>query len=448
MKVPRSLRVRLALGLAAGLTAVWLLTAVSASRIVRHELDAVFDSAIQQTAQRLLPLAVMDILDRSTAGGSQRIAALRTHEELLVYVVRDEDGETVLRSHDADPALFPQQAPLGFSSTATDRIYAEQAVRGTITLLIAEPLAARRHAALEVSLAIAAPLLLLVPLSIVGGWFLVRAGLRPVERFCATIEARGGGDLTPLVGTGLPSEIEPIADAVNHLMARLRRTLDAERSFTANSAHELRTPIAAALAQTQRIGREAPSGPLRERARQVEASLHVLARITEKLMQLAKAEGGRVMAATAQDAVPVLSLIAEDCRRGPAGQDRLVLALPDAAVLSRIDPDALSILARNLIENALKHGDPQQPVAVALTADGIFSVVNAGPIVPPDALARLTERFERGATIAGGSGLGLAIAEAIAAAAGTRLELISPATGRSDGFEARIALSPRHAATA
>ena len=105
-----------------------------------------------------------------------------------------------------------------------------------------------------------------------------------------------------------------------------------------------------------------------------------------------------------------------------------------------MDADAFAILARNLIENALKHGAPDRPVAVTLTDGGLLGVTNDGPVVAPETLARLRRPFERGVTAATGSGLGLAIAEAIAAGTGTELELRSPAPGRSCGFEARVQL--------
>ncbi len=106
-----------------------------------------------------------------------------------------------------------------------------------------------------------------------------------------------------------------------------------------------------------------------------------------------------------------------------------------------IDPDAFAISLRNLIENALRHGSPGSPVTVTLDPDGVLHVINACPVVPGDHLARLAERFQRGDSRAPGAGLGLTIAAAIARSAGGTLELLSPALGRDDGFEARFTLA-------
>ncbi len=437
MKPASSLQRRLGLGLALGVALFWLAATVIAGLVVQHELNEAFDSALEETAQRILPLAVLEIVNREEPGAQQHIASLRAHEEYLTYLVRDNQGITLLQSHDADPRVFNARPQEGFTSTATHRLYAASAMRETLFIEVAEPLAHRREAALEASLALLLPLLLLIPLSLFGTWLLVRLSLRDVLAYRRAIEARGAGDLSPIEVMHLPMEFDPLVAAVNQLMQRLRQALDAERSFTANSAHELRTPLAATLAQIQRLRSEAPVGPLHDRAVQIEASLGELSRLAEKLMQLAKAEGGGLLAETPQDLVVLLVHVVDELRR--AAGARLQLTLPNpAAVLVNIDPDAFAILLRNLIENALKHGAPDRAVEVSLSSDGLLRVINAGAVVPAAALAQLTKRFVRGNSQADGSGLGLAIAATIAHGVAATLTLASPARGRTDGFEVEV----------
>ncbi|MEQ5800590.1 histidine kinase dimerization/phospho-acceptor domain-containing protein [Halomonas sp. H10-9-1] len=170
----------------------------------------------------------------------------------------------------------------------------------------------------------------------------------------------------------------------------------------ANSAHELRTPVAAALAQAQRLRHEAPPGPLRDRATRIEEALHALLRLSEKLLQLAKAESGGLLAETPQDVRGVITHVVDELRRThPA---RLELSLPgEARIVSSIDPDALAILLRYLVENALKHGCPERPVEVIVSSDGELRVINGGAVVP-------------------------------------ELVLASPVPGRADGFAASVRL--------
>ena len=232
----------------------------------------------------------------------------------------------------------------------------------------------------------------------------------------------------------------PVPTAVNALMERLRGALEAERGFTANSAHELRTPIAAALAQTQRLMAELDDGPPRERARAIASALRRLSRLSEKLLQLAKAEGGGLVAEHPAPLAPVLRLVIAELDRQTDRGDDIALELPDGdGPVSDLDPDAFAILARNLIENALKHGSPEAPVTVRLSGD-LFEVENRGAPVPADVLARLERPFERGPTGADGSGLGLAIAAAICRGAGLGFQLASPIPGETDGFRARVRL--------
>jgi two-component system OmpR family sensor kinase len=191
------------------------------------------------------------------------------------------------------------------------------------------------------------------------------------------------------------------------------------------------------LAQTQRLVAESPEGPLRQRAVTVEGELKRLARLAEKLMQLARAEGGAMLGQGPADLVPILQVVLADFARSAAG--RIVADLPKGAVPSRLDPDAFAVLARNMIENALVHGT-DKPVKVALTADGTFSVTNDCPAIPPEVLSTLTMRFERAGAQGSGSGLGLAIAAGIARGLGHDLVLRSPvANGR--GFSVALRLT-------
>lgn len=438
MRAPRSLQGRLAFGLGLGIALLWILATAITLQVLRHELDEVFDSALEETAQRILPLAALDIIGRDEGDVSQRVATLRQHKEYYTYIVRDAQGAVLLRSHEADDAVFPPFAGVGFVDTPTHRIYFDAALQGTITIAIAEPLAHRQSVADRALFGLALPLALLIPLSLLGVWWMVRRSMAPIRALRKEIESRGGGDLAPVATERLPSEIEPVAEAVNRLMGRLRSALEAERSFTANAAHELRTPVAAALAQAQRLLAETTDPAVRPRAQQIETALQRLSRLSAKLLQLAKAEGARLEMDQAADIVPILRLTVAELAQEAGGAGRIEASLPASPVLSKIDPDAFAILARNLIENALKHGTRDAPVQVSLSPDGALTVINAGPLVPPEKLAHLLRPFERGQTDAEGTGLGLAIAKAIASGAGGELTLTSPAEGLSGGFEARF----------
>lgn len=428
-----SLQRRLSLLLTLLVLALWGVATLAGAVIVRHELDEVFDSALQELAQRLLPLAVETLYRDDPTDGPRHIAALAGHEEYLTYLVRDADGHILIRSHDADPSAFPGRPTPGFRSFRDVRLYTEAGVSGTVFVEVAEPLGHRREAAWEASLGLLAPILLLAPLSLLAVWGGVRRGLVPVTLLRRQIERRGDADLTPIAGLRLPSEIAPVAGAVNRLMARLDRALAAERSFAANSAHELRTPLAGALAQTQRLIAEAPEGPLRDRAVAVAASLNRLSHLSEKLLQLARAESGLFPPGPPTDLAPLVPMILDDLIRAAEGR---LLIDPAAPLIATIDPDAFALLLRNLVENALKHSPRGTRVIVRVLAEAVH-IRNQGPVVDFD---RLRARFARGTTRASGSGLGLAIVDALAAATGAAVAFRSPAPGAIDGVE--VVLTP------
>lgn len=439
MKMPRSLQVRLGVSLGILLTLLWIAAATATAVMLRHEMDRVFDSSLQEAAQRLLPLAVVEIVGREEGEGvTQRLADLREHDEFLTYVVWDDQGRLLLQSHEADPALFPAWDGPGFRTTATHRFYGEDALQGTIRITAAEPLAHRAAAARDIRMGLGLPLLVFMPAALLAIVLTVRSGLSPLRRYRDRLAARAPQDLAPVACDDLPTEVAPVGAAVNVLLARLKSTFEAERTFAANAAHELRTPLAGAIAQAQRLQVETQDVAIAQRVAEIEASLKRMTRITERLLQLARAEGGRLRLDQTSDLRIATGLIAADIERAAPGRIRLIL--PERPVMSDLDPDTFGIVCRNLVENALRHGAPDRPVDVSLAMDGIFRVANDGPVVPAEVLGRLTRRFERGEAGTEGSGLGLAIVAGIADRISSQLVLKSPKPGRSSGFEATLVL--------
>jgi two-component system OmpR family sensor kinase len=434
MSRPRSLRADLSIGVALGVALLWLAALLLGGGVLRHELNEVSDSALQEAAERILPIAVVELTNSDEGSAARRISPLDPDDEYLTYAVYDGAGRVLLYSHEAHHKLFSGEPRLGFWNRRDYRLYGTEAVSGAYRIVVAEPLEHRRETLIRTLGALAWPVAALAPLTFLWVWWVTRARLAPLTRVSEAIRHRGEADLTPVATEGLQAEFVPLSDAVNRLMQRMSRALEAERAFTSSAAHELRTPIAAALAQVQRLMRELKEEPQRQRAQDLEEELKRLARLSEKLLQLARAEGAGVLRETETDLVPILMLTLDDFRQEFAGR-RLGVDMPDEA-LSHIDPDAFAILARNLIENALNHSPPGSAIDIALSASGRLSVANDGPVVPPDRLNRLKQRFERGKAAGPGSGLGLAIAETIARAAKGRLELCSPTPGRSGGFAA------------
>ncbi|WP_112323643.1 sensor histidine kinase [Oceanibium sediminis] len=447
MRLPRSLQSRLALSVGLVLAVLWLLAATITAVILRGEMDEVFDSALRETAERILPLAVSDIVGREDPGLTQRLAPIRAHDEYFTYIVRDAEGRILLQSHAADPAIFPPWDGPGFRRTPQHRLYSDAVLQGTIRITVAEPLAHRTAVAREIQLGLGLPLLFVLPGALAAIVWAVRFSLAPLRRFRTRLDSRGVRDLSRVPADDLPTEIAPLAETLNSLLTRLRDAFEAERSFAANAAHELRTPLAGAIAQAQRLRAETRDPATEARAAEIEATLKRLTRLSERLMQLARAEGGRLRLDQRADLRAVARVMADDIARTLPAR-RIVLSLPYAPVMSDLDPDAFGILLRNLVENALRHGAQETSVDVTLSSNGTLIVANDGPLLPPEALDRLATRFERANAGADGSGLGLAIVAAIAERIGTELVLKSPRPGATTGFEASLTLPTDAAAPA
>lgn len=439
MTPTRSLQRRLGLTLGVLLTVLWIGATWVTAILARQAMDELFDSALQETAQRILPLAVAEVLAREGETAAQRQALVRDHEELLTYAVRDGQGRFLLLSHDADPTVFPPSAGTGFSQSATHRFYDEAALQGSVRITVAEPLAHRTATARRIRMGLGLPLLVMLPLSLLAVVLGVRTGLAPLRRFRERLGARGTRDLSQVPAEDLPTELAPLADTLNRLLGQLSAAFEAERSFAANAAHELRTPLAGAIAQVQRLKAETSDSGTRSRAADIEATLKRLTRLSEQLLQLARAEGARLRLDRLADLRPVARIVTDALSRG-RDADRVVLTLPLGPVMSDLDPDVFAIVCRNLVENALRHGPDGSPVSVSLDPGGVLTVANDGPVVPVETLGRLTERFERGTTHGEGSGLGLAIVRAITQRIGSALVLRSPRAGQATGFEATVTL--------
>ncbi|MGR6467365.1 sensor histidine kinase [Rhizobium sp. PAMB 3182] len=451
MRMISSLQARLAIVIGLCVTLLWLAAAAVTAHRLNEEMETVYDDGLKATAERILPIARHDLRegharkyetedddDGDDDGSDLRGAGEARYGEDVTFVVRDRSGQVLIASKGADAAIFPAMSDVGFQSTDTHRLYYDASPDGRLTIAVAEPLDHRRDLSRRMLIGLLLPLLVVIPLSLLAILFAVRYSLRPVRALREGLASRGAQDLSPLPDSGLPSELLPISASVNQLMDRLSSAFNAERAFAANAAHELRTPVAGAIAQAQRIRSETKEELTARRVNEIETTLKRLMRMSEKLMQLARAEGGRLRSDEASDLRTVVTMIVEDFQR--MGEARIELTLPETPVLSLLDPDAVGILSRNLVENALKHGAKDRPVEVALDAHGLLTIANDGVPLPPEAMDRLMHRFERGNIRIGGAGLGLAIVKAIADRAGATLEVLSPRPVGEGGVEVKVRL--------
>lgn len=427
--------------------AIWLVGVGLAALSIRNEIDAVFDSSLQETAQRLLPLAVDDLDEHGERGeddeDGRQLADLfpaGEHQEHLHYQIRNANGHVIVRSHDAPAEPFPAPLRRGYFEDDGRRYFTEASPDKQIFVQVAELPGQRQWAINAVWLGLGAPVVGLLPLAALMIYRTVRRTTRPIVEVQHQIGMRNGENLEPIDARGLPGELKLIIHDMNRLLERLKAALEAERSFAAFSAHELRNPIAAARAQAEVIAASLRGSPDQARAVQLIETLGRLSQRIEKLLQLARAEAGLGLGRTEIDLVAVTRLVIEDYAKRPQLAARLAFNVKsDQRLIVAIDPDALGIALQNLIDNALSYGAPGAQIGIVVGFGAVIRAINGGPVVSPEQLAKLKHRFERAATSAApGMGLGLSIVEEIMRQAGGKLELFSPARGCHDGFEAML----------
>lgn len=425
---------RLALLISAGLAAVWLVAVAAMAVILRQEQTELYDQLLVVSAEALLP--VLGSTDSHPSPPPTR-APTRHADEALIWRVIDRDGGVRAASALADPGRFPASPqPERIQRTASHMVYTTAYADSGLAVQFADPLAERREAWRESFLAFLMPMLALLPLGYLAGGWITRLALRPLETLRADMATRDSRALAPMTPQAYPAELAEIVATLNGFMARLSQALEGERAFATNAAHELRTPVAVALAQVQRLAQETPDPAAQARVAAVETALRRMARLVARLLQLARAESGIGPGETQVDAAALLPLVIRDL--GAASAGRLDLQLAKGPVWTSMDADALAIVAGNLIENALQHSPPGSRVSVALDAFGTLAVGNPGPVLPPARLQDIARRHAR--RDGGGFGLGLHIVSQIARQSGTSLELASPLPDGRDGFQARISL--------
>lgn len=454
----RSIALRLAVWLSAGMLVFWLGGAVISTTVLRSQLEDAFDETLRQSAIRLLPLANRDADDSRPRGPIPRLErednrgrGRRDEDapapiapplaiEAFTYLVFDGDGNILVRADDAPTVLPALPAADGFLSINGKRAFKSTDRRNGTGILVLETTNARNDALWGAVAGLLWPLTALLPLVALGIWQAARIAMRPVERLSRDVALRSGANLSPLSDDDQPVELAPIAREIEGLLERLRAAMEAERTFAASSAHELRTPIAGALAQTQRLSRELGDHPSAPRLKEIEASLRGLSELSEQLLQLSRLEAGFARSDTVTDLAPVLDLVIRDfaAQSSTAGRVRFQRHEP-VQLQHRVNPDAFAIAVRNLIQNALLHGAADGTVFVDAGPGAVVRVRNHGPVVAPELMARLTERFARGPTRASGTGLGLAVVATIMEQTGGTLRLTSPVTELGDGFEAVLA---------
>jgi two-component system OmpR family sensor kinase len=441
MKKPatHSLRGRLLWFVLAAILLAAVLQSATAYRGALQQADAMFDEHLAQMARSLrsgVPLNIpLDEVD--------------SDDRFEVYVqIWGQDGTQIFRS---TRSALPPRAVLGFSDVEAHgnryRVYTLQTALQTVQ--IAQDLDARSARARALALRAVLPFVLLTPLLMLAVWWVISRSLAPIERARRQVAGRRADDLSPLADEGLPDEVRPLVDELNLLFGRVRGAFEAQKHFVADAAHELRSPLTALKLQAQALRRGGDTPAEREAGiARLNQGIDRAIRLVEQLLVLAREESGETgapdpaqAAAGPVDLQEVVKLAVADVLPHALHKNidlGLVAGNPPPqapqAPHVRGQADALRILLRNLLDNAVKYTPAGGRVDVSLALeDGrtVLAVEDSGPGIKTEDRERVFDRFFRAGQEGGradeapqtGSGLGLAIVKAIAARHGAELRL-------------------------
>ncbi|MEO1767650.1 ATP-binding protein [Thiobacter aerophilum] len=427
-----SLRRRLLLWLMGASLLAWGAASLLSYRGARHEIDEVLDAHLAQSAALLMAQLAHEPEEIDT----EHVPVLHRHGRYVVFQVWDAAGQLHLHSANApDVPLCPPRG--GYADCFTDgthwRVFSAWNEDRSLLVQVGEDAGVRAEAARKVAAGLLPPLLIALPVLALLILWGVRQGLKPLAGLRQEVERRDPANLEALAKP-VPAEVAPLVAALNTLFARMRALLENERRFTADAAHELRTPLAAIRTQAQ-VARAAAAEAERLHALdQVLAGCDRAAHLVEQLLLLARLEAGPPPSATlcslrelAAQAIADVAPVA--IRKG------VELELEDGPeMMVRGAPEWLRILMRNLIDNAVRYSPPGSTVQVRVAkhADAaVFSVTDEGPGIPQAQRVAVWQRFHRvlGSGEAG-SGLGLSIVRRIAELHGAQAWIEDGEAGR------------------
>lgn len=444
-KSPPSLRRRLLLLLLSAITLLWIATAAVSFGAARHEIDELFDAQLAQSAQVIMAQTQPD---EQALEATEVEEFKHRYEQKLAFQIWDAQGRLLLRTSNA-PTVRLSDSDSGFSDTvihgAVFRVFSRWDRRGRFLIQVGQSEEIRNELASDIVLVLLSPVLFGFPILALLIWAAVGRGLSPLNQTAKELENRAPGNLSPLGARPAPAEVQPLIGALNGLFLRLQEAFESERRFTADAAHELRTPLAALKTHCQ-VALRSTSEPERRRAlNQLMAGVERATQLVQQLLTLARVDPE----STLRDAQPVdLQALAARVLSeiGPEAVERQIdLTLEDGACPPVAgDPATLAVLLRNLVDNAVRYTPPGGAVTVrAGMADGapVLEVEDTGPGIPPDQRNRVFERFYR---IPGseqqGSGLGLSIARRVAELHQAEIRLEDGAGGR--GLRAQVRFAP------
>jgi two-component system sensor histidine kinase QseC len=424
----------------------WFITFASTGLATRRSIDALFDAQLAHDAGVLLALAPTGF---SFNGSHVKLSstrdvplAVRKYRKTLAFQIWEGD-QLVLRSEGAPNLGVPAQD--GYQNLVLKehnwRTFTTHSADRQFTVWVGERFYLRDNLTNEITWDMLFPLVLGVPLLAVAiGWGVGR-GLVPLRRVANAVARRSPSNLQPVDMHKVPAELNVVVETLNGLLKSLSEAFERERRFTADAAHEIRTPLAGIKTHAQVALRQGNEGQRRQAMEEVIQGVDRTTRLVDQLLTLARLDHQALekdfhevdLGSLAADVIAALDPEAASKRISVSLVNTVHAGLKGSSV-------ALSMMIRNLVDNAIRYTPEGGAVQVETsTEDGHaqVSVTDNGPGVPEEERARVFDRFYRGNRVAPyGCGLGLSIVRRVADLHGASISLGASPAGH--GLQVRI----------
>ncbi len=440
-----SLKLRLTLlFLALSLTA-WFAASLVAWQQTRDTLDKLFDTQQMLFAKRLL---TMDLDEIHAPERMREVPKKAKHGRLdgdaLAFAIYTPDGRMVLNDGENGRDIPYHYRRDGFDNGQLNddndewRFLWLTAPDGKYRVVVGQEHEYRQEMALDVVRSQFTPWLVALPIMLLVLIVLLSRELRPLKKLSQTLRARTPDATDRLATQGVPIEVRPVVDALNQLFARTQAMMARERRFTSDAAHELRSPLTALKVQTEvaQLSLDDPQAQAKALT-QLHAGIDRASRLVEQLLTLSRLDSLESL----DDVEPLnmadllQSVVMDSYHPAQQAGIEIRLNILDPQVTRTGQQLLLSLLVRNLLDNAVRYSPRGSRVEVTLDTHSVI-VRDNGPGIAPDALTRIGERFYRPpGQDQTGSGLGLSIVKRIAA---LHRMTVTLGNGQDGGFEARI----------
>lgn len=421
-----SIRSRLLIGLTLVFVAIWLIVIAATYYGARQEIRTLFDTQLEQSAKvatRTLLGLELDAAESETAVGAGNDTVHEQYRKNLAVQVWNHKGELVLRSKNAPLFALSDQSG-GFS----DHRVADQRWRTftfrvndhDLTIIAGEPYSARSYLAQHVVLQTLYPVVFGLPAVILLIWLTVGRSFIPLRRLAGEVRRRDPDNLTPISASDAPREVQPLVNGLNNLLLRLEEKIEKERRFTGDAAHELRTPLAGLRAHAQAAMGARNDHEREQSLTQIIVGIDRATHLVNQLLTLSRFDEAGEVPFEVLDLRSIVTTVFSDLLplADEKGAELVFDCEADGPIMVSGNRDALYVMMRNLVDNAIRYSPSGTEVIVSfgLRNDRVACrVADGGPGIPLGERTRIMDRFYRnpGTNDGFGSGLGLSIVKRV-----------------------------------